>query len=68
MIALLRHGTLSRDEDGAIEYWRLKMEFKSAFPYYVYWSIRLRIDHLQKGGGQKKIIQYCIDSIGEHIL
>ena len=32
MIALLRHGTLRRDEDGAMEFWKLKEEFKSGVP------------------------------------
>ena len=48
MIALLRHGNLPRDEGGTVEFWRLKAEFKSAFPNSVHWSIRLWIDHLQK--------------------
>ena len=68
MITLLRHGTLPRNEDGAIEFWRLKMEFKSDFPNSVNWSIRMRIDHLQAGGGQKKRFQFCINSNGTQIL
>ena len=48
MIALLRHGTLPRDEDGAIEIWRSKEEFKSAVPNSVHWPIRLWTGHLQK--------------------
>ena len=38
MLALLTHGTLPRDEDGAIEFWSLKAEFRSAFPNSLYWS------------------------------
>ena len=51
MIALHRHGTLHRDEDGAIDFWRLKAESKTAFPNAVHRSILLWMDHLQKGGG-----------------
>ena len=65
---LLRHGTLPRNEDGAIEFWRLKMEFKSDFPNSVYSSNRMWIDHLQPGGGQKKRFQFCTSSNGTHIL
>ena len=68
MITLLRHGTLPRNEDGAIEFWRLKKEFKSDFPNSVYWSIRMWIAHLLTGGGQKKRFQFCINSNGTQIL
>ena len=44
------------------------MEFVSGFLNSVYWSSRTWIDHLQRGGGQKKIFQYCTDSIGEETL
>ena len=50
MIALLRHGNLPREEDGAIEFWRLKADSKSAFPHSAHSSIRFWIDHLQRGG------------------
>ena len=53
---LLRHESLCRDEDGAIEIWRLKMEFESGFLNYVYWSIRSWIDHLRRGGWAKEKI------------
>ena len=68
MNTLLRHEPLPRDEDGAIAFWRLKMEFVSGFPNSVYWSIRTWIDHLQRGGGQKKRFQYCTDSTREETL
>ena len=34
MIALLRHGTRLRDQDGAMEFWRLKEEFKVRLPNF----------------------------------
>ena len=34
MNTLLRQEPLPRDEDGAIEFWWLKMEFESGFPKF----------------------------------
>ena len=68
MIALLRYGTLPRDEDGAMEFWRLTAEFKSAFPNSVHWTNRLWIDHLHEGGGHEKRFQFCTNCRGTQIL
>ena len=35
---LLRYGELSREEDGAIEFWRLKDDLQNQFEYSQYWS------------------------------
>ena len=35
---LLRHGELPREEDGAIEFWRLKDDLRNKFEYSQYWS------------------------------
>ena len=35
---LLRHGELLREEDGAIEFWRLKDDLRNKFEYSQYWS------------------------------
>ena len=35
---LLRHGELLREEDGAIEFWRLKDYLQNKFEYSQYWS------------------------------
>ena len=35
---LLRHGELPREEDGAIEFWRLKDHLRNKFEYSQYWS------------------------------
>ena len=67
MNTLLRHTPLPR-ENGAIEFWRLRMEFVSGFTNYVHWSIRTWIDLLRRGGGQKKIFQYCTDSTEQEKL
>ena len=50
LIALLRHGTLPRDQDGAVEFRRLKQKIRSGFPYSAHWSIHLWLDHLRTGG------------------
>ena len=64
LIHLLRHGSLFREDDGAIEFWRMKQNHQTYF---------LRCHHLSDdkwkksmagGGGNKKRYQYCIDSLG----
>ena len=67
MVALLRHGT-PREEDGAIEFGRLKEDLKSKFPNSVRWSLGMWIDHLQKGWRHKKTFQYCTKCTGSEIL
>ena len=65
---LLRHGNLPREDDGAIEFWRLN-------DYLGNHVINLNIGLMkngraqwQKAGGNKKIFQYCTDSSGQEIL
>ena len=53
MISSLRHGTIPREEDGVIEFWRLKEDFKQGFPHSVDWLIGMRMDHLQQGEEDK---------------
>ena len=67
MIALLRHGTIPREEE-AIEFCTLKEDFKPVFPNSVYWLIGMWIDHLQKSGGRKKRFQLCTNYTGLEIL
>ena len=69
MTALLRHGTtILREEDGAVEFFRLKAEFKSKFPNSVRWSDRLCVDHFTRGGGTNKRFQFCTNRTGTVIL
>ena len=35
---ILRHGQLPREEDGAIEFWRLKDDLRNTFEHSQYWS------------------------------
>ena len=63
LIHLLRHGSLPRENDGAIEFWRIKDNLQKHFLYCHHWSD----DKWKKsmaGGGNKKRYQCCTDSSG----
>ena len=62
---LLRHGQLPREEDGAIEFWRLKDHLRNEFEHSQYWSDEMWKSTMAKGGGNRKSFQYCTDSSGE---
>ena len=64
LIHLLRHGSLPRDNDGAIEFWRLEDDLQKHFLYCHHWSDEKWKNSMAEGGGQKKIFQYCFDSSG----
>ena len=51
---LLRHGELHREEDGAIEFWRLKDDLQNKFEC---WSDDVWKSKIARGGGNKKIFQ-----------
>ena len=65
---LLRHGELLREEDGAIESWRLKDDLRNKFEYSHYWSDDVWKSKMAGGGGNKKRYQYCTDPSGQDIL
>ena len=65
---LLRHGELPREEDGAIEFWRLKDYLRNDFEDTRHWSDEMWKIRMAKGGGNQKIFQYCTDSSGQEIL
>ena len=65
---LLGHGEKPREEDGAIEFWRLKDDLQNKFEYSQYVSDDLWKSKMAGGGGNKKIFQYCTDSSGQEIL
>ena len=65
---LLRHGDLPREEDGAIEFWRLKDYLRYEFENSRHWSGEMWKSRKAGGGGQKKIFQYCTDPSGQEIL
>ena len=68
LINLLRHGSLPREDDGAIEFWRLKDYLRNEFERSQHWSDEKWKSTLAKGGGNKKIFQYCTDPSGQEIL
>ena len=61
---LLRHGELPREEDGAIEFWRLKDDLRNKFEYSQYWFDDEWKSKMAGGGGNKKRFQYCTDASG----
>ena len=65
LIRLLRHGSLTRDDDGAIEFWRIKDDLQKHFLYCHHWSDEKWKNSMARGGGHKKRYQYCTDSSGE---
>ena len=65
---LIRHGELPREEDGAIEFWRLKDDLQNKFEYSQYWSHDVWKSKMAGGGGNNKIFQYCTDTSGQEIL
>ena len=65
---LLRHGDLPREEDGAIDFWRLKDHLRNEFEHSQHWSDEMWKSKMEGGGGNKKSFQYCTDSSGKEIL
>ena len=65
---LLRHGDLLREEDGAIEFWRLKDYLQNHFVHSRHWSDDVWKSKMAGGGGNEKRFQYCSDPSGQEIL
>ena len=65
---LLRHGELLREEDGAIEFWRLQDYLRNDFENPQHWSDDEWKSKMAGGGGNNKIFQYCSDPSGQEIL
>ena len=62
---LLRHSqTVQREDDGAVQFWRIKNFLQNQFPQIVYWSDDRWKVCLAAGGGAKRRYQYCIDVSG----
>ena len=64
---LLRHGSLSRDTDGAIEFWRIKDYLRIQFEQSQHWSDEKPKGTMAKSGGNKKN-QYCTDPPRQEII
>ena len=65
---LLSHGQLPREEDGTIEFWRMKECLRSDLERSQHWSDDMWKSTMAGGGGNKKRFQYCTDSFGREIL
>ena len=55
LIRLLRHGSLPREDDGAIELWRIKDNLQKLSLYCHHWSDDKWKSSMAGGGGNKKI-------------
>ena len=65
LITLLRHGSLPREDDGAIEFWRIKDHLRNHFVLSQHWSDEMWKSKMAGGGGNMKRFQYCTDPSGE---
>ena len=63
-INTLRHGELPRDEDGAIEFWRVKDDLQNQFEYSQYCSDDVWKSKMAGGGRNNEIFHYCTDMSG----
>ena len=62
---LLRHARIQREDDGAIEFWRIKDYLQVHFVFCHHWSDeKWKSSMAGGGGGIKKSYQYCTDSSG----
>ena len=68
LTTLLRHGQLLREEDGAIEFWRLKDNLRHEFENSRHWSDEMWKSRMAGGGGSNKRFQYCTDPSGREVL
>ena len=65
MVHLLRHSQqVQREEDGAVQFWRMKEHLQSQFPQIPQWSDDRWKVCLAAGGGAKRRYQYCTDVSG----
>ena len=65
VISLLRHNqTVQREDDGAIQFWRIKFYLRSHSSQVQHWSDDRWKSCLAAGGGSKRRYQYCSDNSG----
>ena len=71
VIRLLRHTqTVQREEDGAIQFYRIKFHLRNHSSQVQHWSDDRWKSCLAAGGGSKRRYQYCSDDSGRilHLL
>ena len=65
VINLLRHNkTVQREDDGAIQFWRIKFHLRNQFSQVQHWSDERWKSCLTAGGGTKRRYLYCSDNSG----
>ena len=65
LIHLLRHGQhMHREDDGAVQFLRMKDNLQKHFLYFRHWSDSKWKKSMARGGGNKKRYPYCTDSSG----
>ena len=65
VISLLRHNqTVQREEDGAVQFWRIKFHLRNHSSQVQHWSDERWKSYLAAGGGSKRRYQYCSDISG----
>ena len=64
LIHLLRHARIQREDDGAVEFWRIKDNLQKHFQHCHHWSVDKWKKSMAGGGGNKKRYQYCTVSSG----
>ena len=65
VISLLRHNqTVQREEDGAIQFYRIKFHLRNHSSQVQHWSDDRWKSCLARGGGSKRRYQYCSDNSG----
>ena len=65
VISLLRHHqTVQREDDGAIQFWRIKFHLRNHSSQVQHWSDDRWKSCLAAGGGSKRRYQYCSDNSG----
>ena len=68
VVNFLRHcQTIQREDDGAVQFWRIKNFLQNQFPQMIYWSDDRWKVCLSAGGGAKRRYQYCTDISGTMI-
>ena len=65
---LLRHGDLPREDDGAIEFGRLKDYLQNECVQSQHRSDEMWRSKMAGGGGSNQRFQYCTDPLGQEIL
>ena len=66
VINLLRHSqTVQQEDDGAVQFWKIKNYLQNQFPQVQYWSDDRWKVCLAAGGGAKRRYQYCTDISGK---